>query len=77
MNRKPCEFVVVRDKNTLRKLEKSKKLAGSMLSECNTAIVVFGNSEKAGTWMEDPSSFFTYRERGRGKIAAFHIDIYS
>lgn len=60
MNRKPCEFVVVRDKETLGKLAKAKKAAAGMLAECNTAIVVLGNCEKADTWIEDSSIALSY-----------------
>ncbi|MBQ4523687.1 MAG: nitroreductase family protein [Lachnospiraceae bacterium] len=60
MNRKPCEFVVVRDKETLNKLAKSKKSGAGMLSECNTAIVVLANSEIADTWIEDSSIALSY-----------------
>lgn len=59
-NRKPCEFYVVRDKDTLRKLAKAKTLGGGMLAECNTAIVVIGDSEKADTWIEDSSIALSY-----------------
>lgn len=60
MNRKPCEFVVVRDKDTLAKLAQAKKSAGGMLSECNTAIVVLGDCEKADTWIEDSAIALSY-----------------
>ena len=60
MNRKPCEFYVVRDKAILKKLSKVKSMGGGMLSECNAAIVVFGDSKKADTWIEDCSIALSY-----------------
>ena len=60
MNRKPCEFFVVKDKDTLKKLSKAKKHGGAMLAKCDTAIVVAGNSEKADTWIEDSSIALGY-----------------
>lgn len=60
MNRKPCEFIVVKEKETLEKLSKSKKAAAGMLAECNAAIVVIGNTQKADTWIEDSSIALSY-----------------
>ncbi len=54
-NLKPWEFYVIRDKDTLRKLSAAKTAGGGMLAECNAAIAVFGDSEKADTWVEDCS----------------------
>ena len=70
-NFKPCEFYVVKDKNVLKKLSKAKKAGAGMLSGCNAAVVVLGNSEKADTWVEDSSialSFMmlTAEEQGIG-----------
>ena len=33
-----------------------------MLAECNAAIVVLGNSEKADTWIEDSSIALSYMD---------------
>ncbi len=61
-NRKPCEFVVVRDGDALCKLSTAKSAGGGMLADCNAAIVVLGNSEKADTWIEDSSIALTYMD---------------
>ena len=52
---KPWEFYVVRDRETLRQLSKAKNAGGGMLAQCSAAIAVFGDSEKADTWVEDCS----------------------
>ena len=54
-NLKPWEFYVIRDKETLRQLSGAKNAGGGMLAECNAAIAVFGDGEKADTWVEDCS----------------------
>lgn len=59
-NIKPCEFVVVRDKDVLSKLAKTKKYGGGMLAKCNAAIVVIGDSEKSDTWIEDSAIALSY-----------------
>ncbi len=61
-NRKPCEFVVVRDRGTLKALSESKSGGAGMLADCNAAIVVLGNSEKADTWIEDSSIALSYMD---------------
>ncbi len=54
-NLKTWEFYVVKDKDTLRKLSAAKSAGGGMLAQCSAAIAVFGDSEKADTWVEDCS----------------------
>ena len=54
-NIKPCEFYVIRNKDTLTKLSQAKAMGAAMLAHCNVAIAVFGDSEKADTWIEDSS----------------------
>ena len=61
-NRKPCEFVVVRDAETLLKLSKAKSGGAEMLSGCGCAVVVLGDSEKADTWIEDSSIALAYMD---------------
>lgn len=61
-NRKPCEFIVIKDKNTLEKLSKTKASGSAMLADCNTAIAVFADTEKADTWIEDASIVLTYMD---------------
>ena len=69
-NRKPCEFAVVQDKNILNKLSKSKKAGSAMLKDANAAIVVFADSTKADTWIEDSSIALTYMD-----LMAAQLDI--
>ncbi len=59
-NRKPCEFYVVRDRETLQKLAAVKKAGAGMLAVCDTAVAVFADSELADTWIEDASVALTY-----------------
>ena len=61
-NRKPCEFVVVRNREVLDKLSKAKTGGAEMLAGCNTAVVVIADSEKADTWIEDSSIALTYMD---------------
>ena len=61
-NLKPCEFIVVRDKETLTKLSKSKKSGAGMLTDCNAAIVVVADSNKADTWIEDSAIALSYMD---------------
>ena len=62
MNRKPCELFVVRDKETLQKLSVAKAHGAGMVANCDTAIVVVGNVDKADTWIEDSSIIMTYMD---------------
>lgn len=59
-NRKPCKFIVVRDKETLNKLSKSKRTGSKMLKGANVAIVVYADADKADTWVEDSSIALSY-----------------
>lgn len=61
-NRKPCEFIVVKNKEILIELSKSKESGSSMLAECNVAIVVAADSSKADTWIEDSSIALAYMD---------------
>lgn len=61
-NRKPCEFIVVKDKDTLKKLSKAKKSGSDMLKDANVAIAVFADTKKADTWIEDSSIALTYMD---------------
>ncbi len=58
-NRKPCEFYLVQNKDTLNKLATAKAAGAGMLANANAAIVVFGDSQKADTWIEDCSIALT------------------
>ena len=54
-NIKPCQFYVIRNKETLINLSRAKAVGATMLKNCNTAIAVVSDSEKADTWIEDSS----------------------
>lgn len=60
MNRKPCEFIVVRDKAMLKKLSQVKEFGSAMIADCNAAIVVIASEQKADTWIEDSSIALSY-----------------
>ncbi len=55
MNRKPCSFLVVSNKETLRELSKVKEHGADFLKDANKAIVVIANTLTADTWIEDSS----------------------
>lgn len=61
-NRKPCEFYLVKNKEILKKLSKSKASGSSMLEKANAAIVVVADSQKADTWIEDSSIALAYMD---------------
>lgn len=51
--KRPWEFVVVRDKETLSKLSKAREHGAEMLAGADCAVVVFGNEELTDVWTED------------------------
>lgn len=55
MNRRPCRFYAVTDKETLKKIAGIKKAGGTFIEHAPAAIVVFGDEAKADTWLEDTS----------------------
>lgn len=59
-NIRPVEFIVIEDKNTLKKLSKSKQAGAGMLSEASSAVVVIGDTRKADAWIEDCSLAMGY-----------------
>ncbi|WP_233126289.1 nitroreductase family protein [Methanobrevibacter sp. 87.7] len=61
-NRKPCEFIVIKNKDMLEKLSHAKAAGSKMLANANTAIAVFADSNKADTWVEDASIALTYMD---------------
>ena len=61
-NRRPCEFYVVRDRELLQKLSSAKAAGAAMLADCDVAVAVFGDPEKADTWIEDCSIALTYMQ---------------
>ncbi|MEG2353309.1 MAG: nitroreductase family protein [Clostridium sp.] len=55
MNKKPVEFIIVEDKETLLKLEGCKKIGTLALKTAPLAIVVIADKEKSDVWVEDAS----------------------
>ncbi|WP_407421709.1 nitroreductase family protein [Methanobrevibacter sp.] len=54
-NRKPCNFLVVSNKKTLKELSEVKEHGSKFLADANKAIVVIANTLVADTWIEDSS----------------------
>lgn len=52
---RPCEMIVVTDKEMLMKLSKSRVMGSGMLEHASAAIVVIADTEKSTTWIEDCS----------------------
>lgn len=59
-NKKPVDYIVVKDRNLLEKLSLSKAGGSQMLKDAGAAIVVMGDSEKSDVWIEDCSIAMTY-----------------
>lgn len=55
MNKKPVEFIVVEDKDTLSKLEDCKVKGTLALKTASLAIVVVADTERSNVWIEDAS----------------------
>lgn len=58
-NKKPWHFVVVTNKEIIKKLAESKSTGAQLVEEAPLVIVVFGDKE-ATTWVEDTSITLTY-----------------
>ena len=58
-NRRPWEFIIVRDKSMLDKLSGCRAGAGNLLGKCDAAIVVAADSELVDVWVEDCASAIT------------------
>lgn len=54
-NRKPWEFIVVQDQDTLSKLSKSRAHGAAMLEHAGCAVVVIADPQKTDVWTEDCS----------------------
>lgn len=52
---RPWEFIVVREKETLRKMATARTMGAKMLEGADCAIVVLGDEEKTDVWTEDCS----------------------
>lgn len=60
MNRKPCNFMVVERKETLKDLADSKDHGADLIRGADKAIVVVADTMVADTWIEDSSIALTY-----------------
>ncbi|MBQ2953107.1 MAG: nitroreductase family protein [Clostridia bacterium] len=58
-NRRPWEFVVVRDRAMLNKLGACRPGASNLLGKCSAAIVVCADAELVDVWVEDCASAIT------------------
>lgn len=52
---RPWEFIVVRDKETLKQMAGSRTAGAKMLENADCAVVVLGDEEKTDVWTEDCS----------------------
>lgn len=52
---RPWEFIVVRDKETLKQMAGSRAMGAKMLENADCAVVVLGDEEKTDVWTEDCS----------------------
>lgn len=59
-NKKPVEFIVIDDKDTMLKLKDCKNKGNIGLDTAPYAIVVIGDSEKSDVWIEDASIAASY-----------------
>lgn len=60
MNKKPCQFYVIRDREILKKLSRAKKLGGAFLADADTAIAVSADENVSDVWIEDCSIALSY-----------------
>lgn len=54
-NIEPCEFIRVRNKETLKKLSELKAHGSALLAGCDTAYVILGDTSKSDVCIEDAS----------------------
>lgn len=59
-NIKPWELIVVKDKQTLIQLSKSRTMGARMLENASTAIIVVADETKTDVWTEDASIVMSY-----------------
>ena len=60
MNRKPCSFMVVENRDTLKELSRCKDHGADLIAGADKAIVVAADTLIADTWIEDSSIALTY-----------------
>ena len=53
--KRPWEFIVVKDKNTLQTMQNCRAAGAKMLAEADCAIVVIADPDKTDVWVEDSS----------------------
>ena len=56
---RPWELIVVRSRETLKQMAKSRAMGAKMLEAADCAIVVLGDEEKTDVWTEDCSIVMT------------------
>lgn len=61
-NIRPWEFIVVRNKESLRKMAASRQAGTSMLPDADCAIVVVADETKTDVWTEDCSITMAYMQ---------------
>jgi len=59
-DKKPCEYIVVKDKAQLETLSEAKAAGSQMIKNAGAAIVVTGDSNVSDVWIEDCSIAMTY-----------------
>lgn len=59
-NKKPVEYIVVEDKETILELKKCKNKGAEALNTAPCTIVVIGDSDLSDVWIEDASVAATY-----------------
>lgn len=62
MNKRPWEFCLVRDPQTLQKLSAAKEHGAALLAGCDAAVAVFADSSLSDVWVEDCSIALTYMD---------------
>lgn len=60
MNKKPCEFYVVRNRETLQRLSQAKEHGAAFLAGAPAAIAVCADASKSDVWVEDCSIALAY-----------------
>ena len=60
MNRRPCQFTLVDDKELLEKLSQCKPHGADLIAGCALAIVVSANPSVSDVWVEDASIASSY-----------------
>lgn len=69
-NKKPVEFIIIRDKEMLLKLSNTRTHGSQLIAGADAAIVVVGDSELSDTWVEDCSIAMTSMQ-----LTATQLDI--